>query len=92
MMIIVRNLEGVASTVQAVVREYQLLGEQEIRAVKHSERTHYELFGAERAIEASRAGASETSRDPLAGPGPGKVVISVEEDERRRCDFCWSTS
>ena len=86
MMIKVRNLEGVASTVQAVVREYHILEEHEIRAVNHLERTHYELFHAERVIEASRARASEISRDPLAGLGLGKIVSCGEEDERRRSE------
>ena len=34
----------------------------------------------------SHARAMEASKDPLAALGPGRVVISVEEDERRRAD------
>ena len=71
---------------QAVVREYHLSEEQEVRAVNYLERTHCELFQAERAIEGSRAKTSEASRGPIAGLGPGEVVISVEEDERTRSE------
>ena len=84
LMIKVRNLDGVAGTVQAVVKEYHLLEAQEHRAVQSLERARYELHPAGGAVAMiSQARAIEASRDPLAALGPGRVVISVEEDERR---------
>ena len=59
----VRNLEGVASTVNAVVREYHLLEERETRAVSLLERSRHELLTAQR--EHAMAG-----RDLPASPFP----------------------
>ena len=87
LMINMRNLEGVASTVHDVVREYHVLAERETRAVSLWEKARHELLLAERAIETARTKPSASSRDYRADPGPGKAIISVEDDERR-----WSES
>ena len=86
LMIKMRNLEGVASTVHDVVREYHVLEERETRAVSLWEKARHELLLAESAIETARTKPSASSRDSRADPGPGKVIISVENDERRRSE------
>ena len=75
-----RNLEGVASTVQAAVKEYQVLEARQQRTVHMLAPTIHELQSAEDAVAMiTHARASEASKAPLATLGPGIVVISIEE-------------
>ena len=60
--------------------------ERETRAISLWEQTRYELVMAEKNIESAQLRPGASSRDRPADPGPGQVVISVEEDERRRSE------
>ena len=53
--------------------------ERETRAVSLLERSRHELMTAQREHAVD-------SRDHPAGPGPGRVIISIEEYERRRAE------
>ena len=71
MRIKVRNLEAVASTVQAVVREYHSLVAREERTKGQLARVVQELDAAEVTIAAiSLAQALEASRESPCGPRP----------------------
>ena len=82
----VRNLEGLACAVEAVVKEYHALEANEQRTSRLLVRTQGELREALRAMdEANRVRIRDTDLDPLALLGPGKLFcpLRITRDSRR---------
>ena len=85
-----RNLEGLAGTVEAVVKEHHTLETNEQRTSRLLIHTQGELREALRAVdEANRIRARDTDRDPLTLVGPGKVILTVEEHEKLRAQSAY---
>ena len=79
----VRNLEGLACTVEAVVKEYHALEANEHRTSRLLIRTQGELREALRAMDdLNRARVRDAERNPLELLGPERVILSIEEHGR----------